>query len=143
MKVIVGGIIEKDGKVLLVQEKQERCYGKWNIPAGHLDPNESIMDGAIREIKEETGCDVELTGIANIANMILEDDIFIQITFTTKLINEHIKIDPEEILDIKWFEINDILNNMDSELRHLNFIKQPIKNMVENKVGSIDIINIL
>lgn len=143
MKVIVGGIIEKDGKVLLVQEKQERCYGKWNIPAGHLDPNESIMDGAIREIKEETGCDVELSAVANIANMILEDDIFIQITFTTKLINEDIKIDAEEILDIKWFEIDDILNNMDSELRHLNFIKQPIKNMVENKVGSLDIVNIL
>lgn len=143
MKVIVGGIIEKDGKVLLVQEKQERCYGKWNIPAGHLEPNESIIDGAIREIKEETGCDVELSAVANIANMILEDDIFIQITFTTKLINEDIKIDPEEILDIKWFEINDILNNMDSELRHLNFIKQPIKNIVENKVGSLDIVNIL
>ena len=29
MKVIVGGIIEKEGKVLLVQEKQEECYGKW------------------------------------------------------------------------------------------------------------------
>ena len=40
MKVIVGGIIEKEGKVLLVQEKQEDCYGKWNIPAGHLDCNE-------------------------------------------------------------------------------------------------------
>lgn len=75
MAVIVGGIIEKEGKILLVQEKQEKCYGKWNIPAGHLDYNESLSEGAIREIKEETGCDVELTGIANVANRILEDDI--------------------------------------------------------------------
>lgn len=141
MKIIVGGIIEKDGKVLLVQEKQEECYGKWNIPAGHLDCNESLIEGAIREIKEETGCTVELTGVANIANRVLEDDIFIQITFTTKLLNEDIRIDPEEILDVKWFDINDILNNMDSELRNLNFIKKPIENIIQNKIALIDIVN--
>ena len=141
MKVIVGGIIEKNGKVLLVQEKQEVCYGKWNIPAGHLDRNESIMQGAIREIKEETGCDVELTGVATIANRILEDDIFIEIIFTTKLLNESIKIDLKEILDVKWWDVNEVLNNMDDKLRTINFIKQPIKNIMENKIGIIDIVN--
>lgn len=143
MKIIVGGVIEKDGKVLLVQEKQERCYGKWNLPAGHLDFNESIIDGAKREIKEETGCDVELIQVANIGNRILENDIFLQIAFRAKLINETIKIDPEEILDVKWFDINDVLNNMDEQLRDLKFIKQPIKNILENKVGDINIVNIL
>ena len=114
MKIIVGGIIEKDGKVLLVQEKQDECYGKWNIPAGHLDCNESIIEGAKREIKEETGCDVELIGVANIANRVLENDIFVQITFVAKVINETIKIDPEEILDVKWFDIDNVLKNMDN-----------------------------
>ena len=37
--IITGGIIEKDGKFLLVQEAQEKVYGKCNIPAGHLDFN--------------------------------------------------------------------------------------------------------
>lgn len=143
MEIIVGGVIEKDRKVLLVQEKKEKCYGKWNIPAGHLEPNETIMEGAIREIKEETGCDVELTGVASVSNKVLENDILVFITFTAKLINETIKIDSKEILDIKWFEINDILNNMDMELRDLASIKQPIKNMIENKIGILDIVNIL
>ena len=39
MNVIVGGIIEKDGKYLLVQEAKSKCYKKWNFPAGHLDFN--------------------------------------------------------------------------------------------------------
>ena len=68
MKVVVGGIVEKDGKVLLVQEAKERCYGKWNIPAGGLEINESLVEGAIREIKEETGCDVEITGLLSLVN---------------------------------------------------------------------------
>ena len=79
MKVIVGGIIEKNGKYLLVQEAKEKCYKKWNFPAGHLDFNESLEQGAIREIKEETGCDVELNGVCYIANRILEDDLFVMI----------------------------------------------------------------
>lgn len=143
MKVIVGGIIEKDGKVLMVQEKKKRCYGKWNLPAGHLDPNETIIQGAIREMKEETGCDVELTGIAVLANRIMPDDIFIEIIFTTKLVKEEIRIDPEEILDVKWLEINKILNNMDEDLRDIRFIKQPIQNMINGKVASLEIINTL
>ena len=137
MKVIVGGVIEKDGKVLLVQEAQKRCYGKWNIPAGHLDFNETIMQGAIREIKEETGCDVELTGVVGIQNRVLEDDIFIQIVFSTKLINENIKYDKNEILDVKWYDYNDIINNMDNELRDLNFVKRPIINLKANNIAPI------
>lgn len=101
------------------------------------------MQSAIREIKEETGCDVELTGIAILANKIMEDDILIEIIFTTKLLNENIKIDPEEILDVKWWKIDDVLNNMDNELRDLKFIKQPLLNIKENKIGTIDIINTL
>ncbi len=66
--IITGGIIEKDGKFLLVQEAQEKVYGKWNIPAGLLDFNETIFEGAKREIYEETGCKVELTGILCIGN---------------------------------------------------------------------------
>lgn len=128
---------------MLVQEKQEICYGKWNLPAGHLDPNESIMQGAIREIKEETGCDVKLTVIATIANRIQEDDIFIEIIFSTELLIENIKIDSEEILDVKWYDIEDVLNNMDDNLRNIKFIKQPIKNIIENKIGIIDIVNTL
>ena len=126
MKVIVGGIIEKDGKVLLVQEKKERCYGKWNIPAGHLDFNESIGQGAIREIKEETGCDVELNGIVYIANKILGDDLFIMIIFNTKLVNENIKYDKSEILDVQWFSYDEIMNQMDDKLRQVDYIKTSV-----------------
>ena len=49
-KVVAGGIIEKDGKYLLVQENQKICRGKWNIPAGGVDPNENVIDAAKREV---------------------------------------------------------------------------------------------
>lgn len=43
--IVVGGVIEKDGKFLLVQEALEKVRGKWNLPAGQLDANETLFDG--------------------------------------------------------------------------------------------------
>ena len=73
IKVVTGGILEKNGKFLLVEENKKECRGKWNVPAGGLVENESLIEGAKREIYEETGCKVEITGILEIINMILEE----------------------------------------------------------------------
>ncbi len=142
MKVIVGGIIEKEGKYLLVQEAKKKCYEKWNFPAGHLDFNESLEQGAIREIKEETGCDVKLDGVCYVANRILEDDLFVMIVFNAKLINENIEFDKEEILDVKWFDYDEIVNQMESMLRG-NYVRTAVINQNNNLVAPIDIVDIL
>ncbi len=53
--VTVAAVIEQDGKYLLVEEEPEPGVGLFlNQPAGHLDPGESIIQGAIRETLEET-----------------------------------------------------------------------------------------
>lgn len=142
MKVIVGGIIEKEGKYLLVQEAKKKCYEKWNFPAGHLDFNESLEQGTIREIKEETGCDVKLDGVCYVANRILEDDLFLMIVFNAKLINENIEFDKEEILDVKWFDYDEIVNKMESMLRG-NYVRTAVINQNNNLVAPIDIVDIL
>lgn len=121
MPIIVGGVIEKDNKYLLVQESKPKCYGKWNIPAGHLDPGESIFDGAKREIKEETNCDVELTGVCNIGNHIVPNDTFVAIVFTTKLLTDTVKPQAGEILEAKWFTYEEIVA-MSDQLRRADWI---------------------
>ncbi|MDE2388668.1 MAG: NUDIX hydrolase [Betaproteobacteria bacterium] len=53
--VTVAAVIEQNGKFLLVEEEPEAGSGLFiNQPAGHLDPGESIIQGAIRETLEET-----------------------------------------------------------------------------------------
>lgn len=137
--IIVGGVLKKDNKFLLVQEAQEKCRGKWNIPAGHLDANETIFEGAKREIFEETGCQVELTGVLQIASKVLSDNTWISVIFATNIINENIKFDKNEILDAKWFTYEEILN-MKTELRNYDWIVNSITNLKENKVASIDMV---
>lgn len=49
----VAAIIHRDGKYLLVEEDSDGEI-VFNQPAGHLDPNESLVDAVIRETREET-----------------------------------------------------------------------------------------
>lgn len=59
--VTVATIVRRDGEYLMVEEMVAgRCV--INQPAGHLEPDESLCDAALRETREETGWDVRLTG---------------------------------------------------------------------------------
>ena len=140
-KIIVGGVLEKNGKFLLVQEAQEKCRGKWNIPAGHLEPNETIFEGAKREVFEECGCKVELTGLINITNKILQDDTFIGIVFSTRILEDNIKFDTDEILDVKWFTYEEIID-MKEKLRDSKFIINSISAVKENKIADLNIVKL-
>jgi 8-oxo-dGTP pyrophosphatase MutT (NUDIX family) len=53
--VTVAAVIERDGRFLLVEEETPEGV-RLNQPAGHLDPGETPVDGAIRETLEETAC---------------------------------------------------------------------------------------
>lgn len=141
MEVIVGGVIEKNGKYLLVQEAKKKCYGKWNCPAGHLKENEALEEGALREIKEETGCDVELNGICYIAYGSAEGANLLLIVYDAKLIKENIKYDKDEILDVKWFDYEEIVNKMDDKLREKH-IKASIINQKNNIIAPKNIIDV-
>ena len=139
IKVVTGGILEKDGKFLLVQETKEICKGKWHVPAGGLEENESLIEGAKREIYEETGCKVEITGILEIVNEILEGVNIVCFFFDTKIINENVKVDGQEILNVKWFTYEEIID-MKDELRADGYFLSTIKNKIDNKIQSIEII---
>ena len=141
-KIIVGGVLEKNGKFLLVQEAQEKCRGKWNIPAGHLEPNETIFEGAKREVFEECGCKVELSGVVTIANKVLQEYTFVGIVFSTKIIEENIKFDKEEILDVKWFTYEEIIS-MKENLRESNWVINSVSAVKDNKISDINMVKLL
>lgn len=112
------------------------------MPAGHLDPNETIFEGAQREVFEETGYQVEATELVSISNRVSEDDIFVSMIFATKTIKENIKFDKSEILDVKWFSYDEIMS-MHNELRSYYFITHAIKRYVEGKRVDLEIFNML
>lgn len=57
---IVAGIVFNDkNEVLMMREAKSSCYGRWYLPAGRMEPNETIQMAVQREVEEETGVTVD------------------------------------------------------------------------------------
>lgn len=142
MVVIAGCIIVRDNKILMVKEAKKQCYGQWNFPAGHVDEFEKITEGAIREAYEETGCKVKLTGVLPICSVDGEDEeTRIMVRFTADIIEENIKFDTDEILDVKWLDIENVKNMTEQELRGYDTSIQFIKDFENKKIYPLEIFN--
>lgn len=68
---VIGVIVEHKGKILLVQEGKVGREGLYNVPGGHVEPHETLFEAAVRESKEESGYDVELTGLLGVYQTVL------------------------------------------------------------------------
>lgn len=56
-------VVDEDGRILLQRRADS---GNWSLPGGRMELGESLGDAVVRETREETGLDVELTGILGI-----------------------------------------------------------------------------
>ena len=111
----VAGVVLKDseGRYLLVQERQPKAYGLWNLPAGWIDPGESAQEAAIREAKEEVGLDVELISDRPVLSTLNSSKTRMLNSFQARIKGGELKFQKEELLDVGWFSLEEIekLNN--------------------------------
>jgi 8-oxo-dGTP diphosphatase len=64
-------LIEKEGTVLLGKRRGSFGAGAWGLPQGYVEFDEDFLSAAIREVKEETGLDVEIRSIINVVSNLL------------------------------------------------------------------------
>lgn len=139
-KAIVVGVCIKNesNEILMVQEAKDEIKGLYNIPAGKLDSNESILEGAIRETKEETGYDVKLDSILCI--QYLEKKNILKIIFNATIISGSLSFDKNEIMNIKWIPIEELESMSEKELRSYNSNISIINDSKNNKQYPLEII---
>jgi 8-oxo-dGTP diphosphatase len=61
-------------RALIVQRAQQPNAGRWGFPGGVLELGETVTEGAMRELKEETGIVAEPTGILNVHDAVSRDE---------------------------------------------------------------------
>ena len=127
MKIIVGVIVENNGKILMIKEKKKKVYGKWNIPGGNLK-------------EKETGFDVKLLKIISIYNKVSSNQSVITIRFFGKIIGGKISFNKEEILNVEWIPIELIKTFEKEKIRNYEMMIDTIKKIEHNIYYPLDII---
>uniref|UniRef100_A0A7M4E221 Nudix hydrolase 18 n=1 Tax=Crocodylus porosus TaxID=8502 RepID=A0A7M4E221_CROPO len=57
--IVLALLFNDQGEVLMMQEAKAECHGMWYLPAGRMEPNETIVEAMRREVKEETGLECD------------------------------------------------------------------------------------
>jgi len=64
----------QETRALIVQRAQQPNAGRWGFPGGVLELGETVGEGAMRELREETGVIAEAAGVLNVNDAISRDD---------------------------------------------------------------------
>ena len=70
----VGGVVISGDRALLIRRGSEPLKGAWSIPGGRLELGETIAEGVVRELREETGLDVRVLGLIEVFERIFHDE---------------------------------------------------------------------
>jgi 8-oxo-dGTP diphosphatase len=70
----VSAVVIDGAKVLLVRRGHEPLKGEWSLPGGALELGETLQQGVVREVLEETGLIVVPAGIVEVFDRIVRDE---------------------------------------------------------------------
>lgn len=138
----ITGILIENNEILLVQQKLSDKRN-WSLPGGRLERGETLSQGLIREMKEETGLDVEIIRMLYLCDVAASSNTILHITFLIKRIGGEIELpsnefDENPIHDVKFVPISELVQYGFSE-KFIQVIRDGFSN-AGNYVG--DKINI-
>src|SRR6266478_3142355 len=83
----IGGVIIDQGRTLLIRRGSEPLRGEWSIPGGTLELGETLEEGVVRELLEETGIEVRVLELIEVF-----DRVFLEDRKSTRLNSSHSQI---------------------------------------------------
>jgi len=99
-KVTAATVVECGGKVLMVRRGIEPGLGLWSLPGGYVDRGEVVEQAAEREVMEETGLRVMVTGLVGVFSEAGHPVILV--TYDSEIVGGNPQAGPE-VLEVGFF----------------------------------------
>ena len=130
-KVRATGVLIENNSLLLVKQKLSNNKD-WSLPGGRVEPGETLEQALIREMKEETGLDVEPIRMLYVCDVEASGNTVLHITFLTKQIGGEITLptnefDENPIHDVRFIPIDE-LNEYGISEKFVELIKNGFPN---------------
>ena len=104
-KIIVGAVAVWEGRILLCRRAIEPRKGFWTLPAGYLELNETALDGAKREAREEANARLDIRGLLAVYSVPRISQV--QLIYLADLVSPDVSAG-EESLDVGLYRWDDI-----------------------------------
>ncbi|XP_072342013.1 8-oxo-dGDP phosphatase NUDT18 [Scyliorhinus torazame] len=137
--IVAAIIVNEQKEVVMMQEAKQECYGKWYLPAGRMEQNETIVQAVKREVQEETGLECEPYTLLSVEE---RGPRWIRFVFLARVTGGNMKSTSEsdtESLQAKWWDrvsplplrARDILNLISFAVKHKEKASHPVTIPVE------------
>lgn len=110
-KIGVAVFILRDGKILMSERLKGNGAGTWGLAGGHLEMGETFEECCKREVKEETGLDINEVRLLTAVNkgIVASGDHYVTLFFVANNVDgTPLDLEPEKHGPWKWFPKNDI-----------------------------------
>jgi ADP-ribose pyrophosphatase YjhB (NUDIX family) len=104
-KIVVGSVVLHEGRILMCRRAIEPRRGFWTLPAGFLEENESVEEGAMREAREEACAEIRIEGLLAVYSIPRISQV--QLMFRAQLESPAIAPGPES-LEVAFVAFEDV-----------------------------------
>ena len=117
----VGVMVLKDNKILLGLRNPDKekasselqGQGTWTMPGGKVEFMETLHDAAKRELEEETSLKAAELELFSVSDDMTDTAHYVTMGFLVKEYSGEVQtMEPETILEWKWFDLDDLPNNL-------------------------------
>jgi len=128
-------VVNPKGEILIV--RSSKWHDKHTVPGGHIELGERAEDAIKREVKEETGLDVDTVRLLLVQQAIYPKEYqkhehFVFMDYVCSTSDSHVKLDGRELQSYMWTEAEEALK-LDLEEYTRNFV---VKYLEESRLKS-------